>query len=94
MGVILLSLNAIDVFSTFHAIDVLGFTELNPIAAGFPLWLSVLKFCACLIPLTCAYVLEKLEMRNYLFLPFAFSVVMVEFYASVLAFNVLNILGV
>jgi hypothetical protein len=92
MGIVLISLNILDVLLTFHAVFVLGFLELNPLAQGFPVWLLVLKFSACFIPLVCAYVLEKLEMKSYLFLPFAVSLILIVFYAFVVAFNVCNIL--
>ena len=94
MAVPLVVLNLLDVVLTFYAINVLGFMEINPLATGFPVWLSVLKFSFCFIPLFCAYILEKLEMKNYLLLPFAFSTILIEFYAFVVAFNVRNILGV
>jgi hypothetical protein len=93
MAIMLVSLNVLDVFSTFYAISVLGFTEINPLAAGFPIWLSVLKFGACFVPLICAYMLEKFEMKNYLILPFVFSAVLMEFYAFVVACNMHGILG-
>ena len=94
MAIILVSLNIVDVFSTMYAINILGFMELNPLVVGFPVWLSVLKFVACFIPLICAYFLEKLEMKNYLLLPFMFSTILIEFYAFVVTFNIQNILGV
>ena len=93
MAIMLVSLNVLDVFSTFYAIGVLGFTEINPLATGFPIWLSVMKFGACFVPMICAYMIEKLEMKNYMILPFAFSTVLIEFYAFVVAFNVHEILG-
>ena len=93
MAIVLVALNVLDVVSTLYAIDVLGFMELNPLAAGLPVWLSVFKFGVCFIPLVCAYILEKLEMKNYLFLPFVFSTILIEFYAFVVAFNIQNILG-
>jgi hypothetical protein len=93
MAILLVSLNVLDVFSTFYAISVLGFTELNPLAAGFPIWLSGVKFGACFIPLICAYMLEKLKMKNYLILPFVFSTVLIEFYTFVFASNMYEILG-
>ena len=93
MAIILVSLNILDVFSTFYAINVLGFMELNPLAVDFPIWLSVLKFSVCFIPLICAYTLEKLKMKNYLLLPFAFSTILIEFYAFVVASNLQNNLG-
>jgi hypothetical protein len=76
----------------FYAISVLGFMELNPLAAGFPIWLSVMKFGACFIPLVCAYILEKLEMKSYLLYPFVLSTILIEFYTFVVAFNVQSIL--
>ena len=93
LAIMLVALNVLDVFSTFYAINFLGFMELNPLAAGFPVWFSVLKFGVCFVPLVCAYVLEKLEMKNYLLLPFVFSTILIEFYAFVVAFNIQNILG-
>jgi len=93
MAIMLVALNVLDVVSTSHAINDLGFMELNPLAAGFPVWLSVLKFGGCFIPMVCAYMLEKLEMKNYLLLPFAFSAILIEFYAFVVASNIQNILG-
>jgi len=92
LTIMLVSLNVLDILSTVYAINVLGFMELNPLAAGFPVWLTVLKFVACFIPLACAYMLEKQELKNYLFLPFVFSTFQIEFYAFVVAFNVQNIL--
>ena len=93
MSIILVSLNVLDIFSTIYAINILGLMELNPISVSFPVWLTVLKFGACFIPLTCAYILEKLNMKNYLLFPFAFSTILIEFYAFVVAFNIQNILG-
>jgi hypothetical protein len=93
MAILLVTLNVLDVFSTFYAINVLCFTELNPLAAGFPIWLYVVKFGACFIPLICGYMLEKLKMKNYLILPFVFSTVLIEFYAVVFASNMYEILG-
>ena len=92
MTIILLSLNVIDVFSTLYATRFLGFVELNPLAVNFPIWLSILKFGACAVPLICAYELEKMKMRNYLPLPFLTSSVMIEFYVLVVTSNILNIL--
>lgn len=94
IAIMLVALNVLDVVSTFYAINVLGFVELNPLAAGFPVWLSVLKFGVCFIPSVCAYILERLEMKNYLLLPFVFSIILIEFHAFVVAFNIQNILGV
>ena len=93
MTIVLVALNLLDVVSTFYAINYLGFAELNPLAEGFPVWLSVLKFGVCFIPIVCAYVLHKLGMENYLLLPFVFSAILIQFYAFVVALNVLNILG-
>ena len=94
MAVPLVVLNLLDVVLTFYAINVLGFMEINPLAAGFPVWLFVLKFGVCFIPVVCAYMLDMLEMENYLLLPFVFSAILIEFYAFVAAFNIRNILGV
>ncbi len=94
MTVILIALNLLDVGTTFYAVGVLGFSELNPLAVGFPIWIFALKFGICFIPALYAYVLEKLSKQKYLLLPFIFSVILVEFYAFVVAFNVGNILGV
>jgi hypothetical protein len=94
MAIPLVFLNLLDVVLTFYAINVLGFMEINPLAAGFPVWLFVLKFGVCFIPVVCAYMLDVLEMGNYLLLPFVFSAILIEFYAFVVAFNVRNILGV
>ncbi len=93
MTIILISLNLVDMVSSFYAVGVLGFTELNPFAAGFPFWSMFLKFSVCFIPLVCAYVLHRFGMENYLLLPFVCSVVLIEFYAFVVAFNLGNILG-
>ena len=92
MTIMLLSLNVIDVLSTLYATSFLGFVELNPLAINFPIWLSVVKFGACAVPLICAYELEKMKMRNYLLLPFVSSLIMIEFYALVVTSNMLNIL--
>lgn len=94
MAIVLVSLNVLDVLLTFYAINVLGCMELNPVALGFPVWFFVLKFGVCFFPPICAYVLEKLEMKNYLSLPFVFSAILITYYAFVVAFNVCNIFGV
>jgi len=94
MAIILVSLNLLDVVSTSHAINVLGFMELNPLAVGFPVWIFVLKFGICFIPMVCAYVLHKLGMENYLLLPFVVSAILIEFYAFVVVFNMRNVFGV
>ena len=94
MAIPLVVLNLLDVVLTFYAINVLSFMEVNPLAAGFPVWLFVLKFGVCFIPVVCAYMLDMLEMENYLLLPFVFSTILIEFYAFVVAFNLRNILGV
>ena len=91
--IVLIGLNVVDVVSTFYAVTTLGFIELNPFVVGFPAWIFVLKFGVCLIPLICAYVLEKFRMQNYLLLPFVFSVILIEFYGFVLASGVSNIFG-
>lgn len=93
MTILLITLNFIDVLSSFYANDVLGFMELNPLAMGFPIWIFILKFGVCFVPLVCAYVLIKFEMKNYLLLPFVCSATLIEIYAFVVAFNISNILG-
>lgn len=93
MTIILVALNLVDAVSSFYAINVLGFTELNPLAVGFPVWIILLKFAICFIPMVCAYMLHKFSMENYLLLPFMFSAILIEFYAFVAAFNLRNILG-
>jgi hypothetical protein len=90
----LVMLNIIDVLLSFYAHNVLGFMELNPLAIGFPILIFILKFGVCFIPFVCAYVLDKFGMKNYLLLPFVCSVILVEFYAFVVALNMSNILGV
>ncbi len=92
MTVILVTLNLADAISTFYAINVLGFSEMNPLAVGFPIWLGLLKFASCFIPLGCAYVLHKTNMENYLVLPLLFSAILIEFYTFVVAFNFGNII--
>jgi hypothetical protein len=94
MTIILVTLNFFDVVSSFYVISVLGFIELNPLAVGFPIWIFVLKFGVCFIPVICAYVLDKFGMERYLLLPFLCSAILIEFYIFVVAFNVFNILGV
>jgi hypothetical protein len=94
MTIILVTLNFIDVLSSFYVTNVLGFTELNPLAVGFPMWIFFLKFGVCFIPAICAYVLDKFGMEKYLLLPFVCSAILMEFYIFVVAFNVVNILGV
>lgn len=91
MTVVLFILNFVDAVSSLYAIDVLGFTEMNPLAAGFPIWFVILKFGICVIPTFCGYALHKLSMDNYLLLPVVFSLVLIEFYAFVVAFNMYNI---
>lgn len=93
MAIPLVALNLLDVVVSFYAVIVLGFMELNPLAVGFPVWIFVLKFGFCLIPVVCAYVLHKFGMENYLLLPLGASLILIEFYALVVAFNVTNILG-
>lgn len=94
MTSVLITLNFVDVLLSFYAIDALAFVELNPFAVGFPIWIFILKFGVCFVPVVCAYVLDKLGMKIYLFLPFICSVVQMMFYVFVVAFNVSNILGV
>jgi hypothetical protein len=94
MTIILVTLNFLDVLSSFYATNVLGFMELNPLAVGVPIWIFALKFGVCFIPVICAYVLDKFGMERYLLLPFVCSAILIEFYFFVLAFNVFNILGV
>jgi len=93
MTIILVALNLVDAFLSSYAINVLGFMELNPLAVGFPVWIVLLKFAICFVPLVCAYVLHKSGMESYLALPFVFSAILIEFYAFVVAFNIRNILG-
>lgn len=88
LAVLLVFLNVFDVVSTFYAVGVLGFVELNSLAVGFPVWVFLFKFGVCFVPVVCAYVLEKFGMGRYLVLPFVFSVVLVEFYAFVFVLNV------
>ena len=90
---VLVTLNFLDVLVSFYAINVLAFMELNPLAVGFPFWIFILKFGVCFVPIVCAYVLDKFGMKNYLILPFLCSVILMEFYAFVVAFNMSNILG-
>lgn len=94
MTIILVTLNLLDVLSSFYAINFLGLMELNPLAAGFPMWILVLKFSVCFIPVVCAYVLGKFRMEKYLLFPFVCSAILIEFYAFVVTFNVCNILRV
>jgi hypothetical protein len=94
MTMLLITLNLTDVLLSFYAQNVLGFVELNPLALGFPIWIFILKFGVCFIPLVCAYVLAKFGMNNYLALPFVCSMILMEFYAFVVAFNISNVLGV
>jgi hypothetical protein len=94
MTIMLVTLNLFDVLSSFYAINFLGFIELNPLAVGFPIWIFILKFSVCFIPMVCAYVLGKFGIEKYLFLPFVCSAILIEFYAFVVAFNVRNILGI
>lgn len=91
MTIVLVALNLVDAVSSFYAINVLGFMELNPLAVGFPVWFVILKFAICFIPTVCAYVLHRFSMENYLLLPVVFSVVLIEFYAFVVAFNMYGI---
>jgi hypothetical protein len=94
MTIILVTLNFLDVFSSSYAINVLGFMELNPLAVGVPIWIFVLKFGVCFVPVICAYVLDKFGMEKYLLLPFACSTILIEFYLFVVVLNVFNILEV
>ncbi len=89
---VLVALNVIDVVSTFYAVGMLGFIELNPLVVGFPICVFVLKFSVCLIPVVCAYVLDKFRMQNYLLLPFVFSVILIQFYCFVVVFGMCYIL--
>ncbi len=91
---VLVTLNLLDVFLSFYAISVLAFVELNPLVVGFPIWIYILKFGVCFVPVVCAYVLDKFGMKNYFYLPFICSVILIEFYTFVVAFNMRNILGV
>jgi hypothetical protein len=87
----LVALNVIDVVSTFYGVTMLGFVELNPLAVGFHPWIVILKCSACLIPLVCAYALDKSNMNNYMFLPLVFSIILVEFYTCIVVFGMCNI---
>jgi hypothetical protein len=91
MSIILVALNLVDAVSSFYAINVLGFMELNSLAVGFPAWFIVLKFAICFLPTVCAYTLHRFCRENYLLLPVVFSLVLIEFYAFVVAFNMYNI---
>jgi hypothetical protein len=51
-----------------------------------------LKFSACFIPLVCAYILDKLEIENFRFLPFMCLTILIAFYTFVVTFNIRNIL--
>ncbi len=93
MTSVLVVLNLLDTISSFYAVNVLGFIELNPVTAGFPIWIILLKFAACFIPTVSAYVLHKIDMEKYLLLPIVFSAILIEFYAFVIAFNVRSIFG-
>jgi hypothetical protein len=94
LTIILIILNLFDVLLSNYAINILGFMELNPFAAGFPPWIFVLKFGVCFIPMFCAYILNKFGMENYLLLPFLCSLILIQFYTLVVTFNVHSILGV
>jgi len=89
--IVLVALNVIDVVSTFYAVVILGFVELNPLAVGFPAWIILLKFGVCLIPVVCAYVLDKSMMQNYMLLPIVFSIILIEFYTCIVVFGMRNI---
>lgn len=91
MSIVLAALNLVDAVSSFYAINVLGFTEMNPLAVGFSVWFIILKFAICFLPTVCAYALHKSSRENYLLLPVVFSVVLIEFYAFVVAFNMYTI---
>ena len=91
--IVLIALNIVDVVSTFYAVTLLGFIEINPLAVGFPAWIFVLKFGVCVVPVVCAYVLDKFRMQNYLLLPFVFSVALIEFYSFVVVSGVCKIFG-
>jgi len=70
---------------------MLGFVELNPLAVGFHAWIIILKFGVCLIPVVCAYVLDKYRMQNFILLPFVFSIILIEFYSYVVVSGMSNI---
>ena len=93
MTIVLVALNFLDVVSTFYAVNVLGYVELNPLALSFPVWIFVLKFGICFVPIVCAYVLCKTGMENYLLMPFAFLAVLIGFYAFVVGSNLRSIIG-
>jgi len=91
---ILVSLNFVDVVLSIYAVNILGFAELNPFAIGFPVWIFVLKFCVCFIPLVCAYTLYRFGNENYLILVFVFLAILIQIYAFILGFSLGNILGI
>ena len=93
MTIVLVALNFLDVVSTFYAVNVLGYVELNPLALSFPIWIMVLKFGICFVPIVCAYALHKAALENYLLMPFAFLAVLIGFYAFVVGSNLHSIIG-
>ena len=93
MTIVLVALNFFDIVSSFYAINILTFTELNPLAEGFPIWILVLKFAICFIPIFCAYTLDKFGVEKYMLLPFTFLAILVGFYAFVVGLNFFSILG-
>jgi len=78
MEILLIALNLLDVIVSFYAVNVLGFMELSPLAVGFPVWVFVLKFGICLIPMVCACVLHGFGMENYLLLPLGALLILIE----------------
>ena len=60
MAVLLVALNFFDVAATFYGVGVLGFVELNSLAVGFPVWVFLLKFGVCFVPVVCAYAWRSL----------------------------------
>jgi hypothetical protein len=93
MAIHLVALNLIDVLMSFYAISTLGLIEVNPFAVSLPLWILAWKFGFCFIPVVCAYTLHKFKMENYLLLPLGASLILIEYYIFVVAFNVVNILS-
>ncbi len=90
---VLVTLNFLDVILSKYATNILGLVELNPLASGFPIWLLMLKFGVCFVPLVCAYALDKSGMENFMFLPFTFLTILIGFYTFVVSSSVRNILG-
>jgi len=93
MTMVLVTLNLVDVISSFYAINFLGFVELNPLAVSFPIWIFVLKFGICFVPIVCAHVFHKIGMENYLLMPCAFLAILIGFYAFVVGSNLHSIIG-